>query len=122
MVINAAGYAPFNGISDHRMAWIDVGWDSVFGKQKTIQRLQAHRLQCDQDRTVQKYAKLLSRLLHAETGLVEDVLRLDNEVGHGMTKQQQDHYNELDEKITTCMLRAEKACRHIRVSGVPYFS
>ena len=120
ITINATGYAPFNGVSDHQLSWVDVSWSSVFSKQKTIQRLAARRLQCDQDRTVRNYVKLLNKLLKAENDILESVQTLNNEISFTMTEEQQKLYNKLDASITRCMLKAEKACRQLYVSGVPY--
>ena len=51
------------GISDHRLAWMDIKWESALGPYQIIQRPVARKLKCDDPRSVTKYIKILERLL-----------------------------------------------------------
>ena len=63
LVVNKASYRPFVDYTDHKLAWVDINWDSALGIFQNIKRLISRQLQCDDPRSVNKYLTLLEAQL-----------------------------------------------------------
>ena len=118
LIVKKAGYGPHLGFTDHRLAWVDIDWDSALGIFQKIQRPIARRLQCDDPMSVQQYLKILM----AELDKIDAHRAIPLEAAANIPLSLLDAFifEELDDEITRCTQTAEKKCRKLFMGGVPF--
>ena len=119
MDVANGGYGSFVGFTDHRLAWIDINWESVFGTYQKIERPPARRLQCEDPRTVKKCLLLLQKYLDDEN-IDQIVINLQKNATILLSARDTEIYETVDKIITNYMIKAEKKCRKLFMAGVPY--
>ena len=72
------------GISDHRLAWVDIKWKSVLGTYQLIQRSIARHLQCDDPRLVSKYIQIIGMMLN-EAEICRGIMQLEEDATVSLT-------------------------------------
>ena len=117
--VTKAGYGPFNGFSDHRLAWIDVERNSILGSHHRIAPPIARRLKCNYPDVVSKYIQNLENLLFTYD-IYSQVEILDQHTQMQMNDDQKREFEYLDQMVTQSMLQAEKKCRKLQMGNVPF--
>ena len=82
--VERAGYAPFVGYTDHRLACIDIRWESTFELLQKIQKPLARKLQCGNPNVVDKYIKILDTML-SDADIAKGVISLELSIAILMT-------------------------------------
>lgn len=95
------------GISDHRLAWVDIQWESALGTYQMIQRPVARRLQCNDPRSVSKYIQILESMLQ-KSDICSAILKLEYDTTVPLTNDAMEAYEGFDKTITRNMIHAEK--------------
>lgn len=115
------GYSACNwGMStDHRLIWIDLETDTIFGNSNQFEgRPSARRLKCDDPRLVKKFNEL--RLKHIIEHEVEYKLEslLLNLNANGFTEQIMQQVEEIDNLRVQGILLADRKCRKLKMGHV----
>ena len=100
------------GYSDHRLSWVDIRLESALGLFRVIQRSLVRRLQCDDPHSAEKYKRIIEEMID-NVNIVDMILLLEQTVTTLMLDTDMAKYEELDNIITKCMLKAEKRCRKL---------
>jgi hypothetical protein len=107
-------------VSDHRVLWMDVPQHILFGQRlSTLPTRHPHRLALQDPRIASKYVASLESQL-CEAGLLQRLRLIETQMETECTDSTIDAYNELDNIRTQSILRADKACRKLKMGQVPF--
>ena len=102
-----AGYSPFTGFTDHRLAWVNIKKSSVLGPYHQIVSPSIRQLKCSYPDVVNKYIQTLENALLAHD-VYPQIKDLNQQINNNIDHNQANEYEYLDQTITMCMLYAEK--------------
>jgi len=116
------GYLGFSEAvpSNHRALWIDIDAQSICPLEpEAIEWPIAHQLQCRDPRIVQWYNTILWEALQWDS-IAEKAQKLATQVNKHLSTAQKEEFKTIDRAATEYKWHAEKQCRKIRASAVPW--
>ena len=122
IVIRKGGYSELtHGASDHRLLWIDLDTDKIFGNimHKSICP-NARRLRYNDPIATKKFMHHLHEYNKQRPMWLYEVDLLDRAVTTTMTKEQEAFYEDIDRHFIQAIKYAEKRCRHIYLGKVQF--
>jgi hypothetical protein len=112
------GYLPV--VSDHRVLWVDVPQQSLFGSRLSlIPTRTPQRLSLQDPRVVAKYISSVESQFR-EANLLSRLLELQSQMDTHCSEQLIAEYNQIDALRVRCILQANKSCRHLKMGQVAY--
>ena len=118
--IRQGGYDAFYEYSDHRLIWIDIETERVFGEfMYKSKRPNVRRLRYDDRKGRKKFFKKLKQHF-TQNNIYERVTLLDNSIQNEMSNQQKRIAEKIDKEIIAGIIAADAKCRHIYYGTVPY--
>ena len=119
--IIAGGWLPIsNGLSDHRVLYIDISIKTLLGKFKNSTRpYTIRRLKCRDDKAVAKYNMFLERQYHDNNTMakIEEFHQLKQ---NPLSATDKHRLARIDKVCTQAVIHAERHCRNIFAGGKPY--
>ena len=107
---------------DHRTAWCDIPGDFIFGNDRLpTSAFKGRRLLLERPMTTKKYSLEYTKLFR-QLKIGERIEILSNEIAEStsITKNQIKLIEEIDKDRTNAMLTAERKCRKIKTTQVPF--
>jgi hypothetical protein len=118
LLSSAAGYLPV--ACDHRVLWIDIPYNTAFGRSlKHFPQPTPKRLTLQDPRVVGKYNSLLLTFLRKESFL-ERAQALEKNFATQAVANSISEYNALDKVRTQGILYATRKCRRLKMGGVQF--
>ena len=107
-------------VGDHRPVWVEITKNSMLGsKLPPLTTFSARRLKCNDPRLVTRYNKKLDELFN-ENGIYNRASKLLKKFCVPLSQAQQEEYEKIDKIRCSCMLKAEKYCRKLRMGKVDW--
>ena len=109
-------------LSDHRGVWVDIPKFRIYGYNPPRPTFPSDRRLASVDpRVVHRFDSILLDLIHHH-GLFHRMEYLHNQTAFQLTLCMAQEYEEIDKVVGTLMDHAEKNCRKLRTSTVPWSS
>jgi hypothetical protein len=107
-------------VCDHRMLWIDIPTDLALGyTPAAFASPSPKRLILQDPRVVKNYCKLLKSKLESNE-VLSRIQTLENSLQDSISTTQIQEYDLLDKLRIEAIIAAEKGCRKLRMSAIPY--
>ena len=109
-------------ITDHRMIWADITWDSLLGRDRgEIKRPKGRRLQLTSKKRTKKFNTIFRRLIRQHR-LLHKARNLEREIGNTpyMTIPQQQQYEKIYDQRERATKHAEQGCTKLASTDDPF--
>ena len=109
-------------ITDHRMVWADITWDSLLGRDRgEIKRPKGRRLQLTSKKRTKKFNTIFRKLIRTHR-LIHKARKLEKEIGDNkyMTIPQQQQYETIYDQRERATKHAEQGCTKLAATDDPF--
>ena len=121
ITVKASGYLPF-GIfpSDHRLIWMDVSFQNIFGHyMPRLYHAKARRLKSDNPKVANRFIQLYSSFIK-QHDIHKKIFKLESQVNDKLTEPQEQSFNKIFQLRYDGIRYANRRCRKLCLGGVPF--